>query len=107
MTVTGKTIGEMIEKNDIRRENLDEFARQRSLAAPGNVRTKEASSQNKSYDTPDRDAVNGCIRAVEFAYSQDGGLAVLYGNIAERGVYRKNRWGRRVDLGDGRSGLHL
>jgi dihydroxy-acid dehydratase len=89
MTVTGETMGEMIEKNDIRRENLDEFARQRSLAAPGNVRTKEAFSQNKSYDTPDRDAINGCIHSVEFAYSQDGGLAVLYGNIADEGCIVK------------------
>lgn len=89
MTVTGETLGEMIAKNDIRRDNIDEFARQRSLAAPGNVRTKEAFSQNKFYDTPDRDAINGCIRAVEFAYSQDGGLAVLYGNIAQDGCIVK------------------
>ncbi len=89
LTVTSETIGEMIEKNDIRREPLDKFARQRSLAAPGNVRTKEAFSQNKSYDTPDRDAINGCIRATEFAYNQDGGLAVLYGNIAEEGCIVK------------------
>lgn len=89
MTVTGETLGEMIAKNDIRRDTVDEFARQRSLAAPGNVRTKEAFSQNKFYDAPDRDAINGCIRAVEFAYSQDGGLAVLYGNIAQDGCIVK------------------
>jgi dihydroxy-acid dehydratase len=89
MTVSGKTLGEVLEKNDIRREHLDEFARLRSLAAPGNVRTKEAFSQNKAYDTPDRDALNGCIRAAEFAYSQDGGLAVLYGNIAQDGCIVK------------------
>lgn len=88
-TVTGETLGELIAKNDIRRDNVDEFARQRSLAAPGNVRTKEAFSQNKFYDTPDRDAINGCIRAVEFAYSQDGGLAVLYGNVAQDGCIVK------------------
>ncbi len=89
MTVTGQTLGEMIAKNDIRREQSDEFARQRSLAAPGNVRTKDAFSQQKYYDTPDRDAINGCIRAAEFAYSQDGGLAVLYGNIAKEGCIVK------------------
>jgi len=89
MTVSGLTLGELIEKNDIRRDTADEFALQRSLAAPGNVRTKEAFSQSKCYDTADRDAVNGCIRAVEFAYSQDGGLAVLYGNIAEDGCIVK------------------
>jgi dihydroxy-acid dehydratase len=89
MTVSGETIGEMIAKNDIRRDDIDEFARQRSLAAPGNVRTKEAFSQNKFYDTPDRDAITGCIRAAEFAYSQEGGLAVLYGNIAQDGCIVK------------------
>jgi dihydroxy-acid dehydratase len=89
MTVSGQTIGEVIAKNDIRNEGVDEFATQRSLAAPGNVRTKEAFSQNKTFDTADRDSINGCIRAVEFAYSQDGGLAVLYGNIAEKGCIVK------------------
>jgi dihydroxy-acid dehydratase len=89
MTVSGETLGEVIAKNDIRRDNLDEFAQRRSLAAPGNVRTKEAFSQNKQYATPDRDAINGCIRAAEFAYSQDGGLAVLYGNIAQDGCIVK------------------
>jgi dihydroxy-acid dehydratase len=89
MTVSGETLGEMIAKNDIRRDTTDDFARRRSLAAPGNVRTKEAFSQNKQYDTPDRDSINGCIRVAEFAYSQDGGLAVLYGNIAQDGCIVK------------------
>jgi dihydroxy-acid dehydratase len=89
MTVTGETLGQLIEKNDIRREQVDEFATRRSLAAPGNVRTKEAFSQNKTFDTADRDSINGCIRALEFAYSQDGGLAVLYGNIAQDGCIVK------------------
>jgi dihydroxy-acid dehydratase len=89
LTVSGETIGQMIDHNDIRREQTDEFATRRSLAAPGNVRTKEAFSQNKQFDTADRDSINGCIRAVEFAYSQDGGLAVLYGNIAQDGCIVK------------------
>jgi dihydroxy-acid dehydratase len=89
LSVTGETIGETIAKNDIRRDAVDDFARRRSLAAPGNVRTKDAFSQNKQFDTPDRDAINGCIRAAEFAYSQDGGLAVLYGNIAKDGCIVK------------------
>jgi dihydroxy-acid dehydratase len=89
MTVTGETLGQLIEKNDIRRERVDEFATRRSLAAPGNVRTKEAFSQNKTFDTADRDSINGCIRATEFAYSQDGGLAVLYGNLAQDGCIVK------------------
>jgi len=89
LTVSGETIGEMIEHNDIRMEKTDDFAMRRSLAAPGNVRTKEAFSQNKQFDTADRDSINGCIRAAEFAYSQDGGLAVLYGNIAKEGCIVK------------------
>ena len=89
MTVSGETMGEMLEKNDLRREQTDEFATRRSLAAPGNVRTKEAFSQSKQFETADRDAINGCIRAAEFAYSQDGGLAVLYGNIAKEGCIVK------------------
>ncbi|MGE0821903.1 MAG: dihydroxy-acid dehydratase [Candidatus Binatia bacterium] len=89
ITVSGQTLGEVIEKNDIRRETCDDFAVQRSLAAPGNVRTKEAFSQSKSWETADRDAIHGCIRAVDFAYSQDGGLAVLYGNLAKDGCIVK------------------
>src|SRR5215470_13284405 len=89
LSVTGETMGETIAKNDIRRDSTDDFARRRSLAAPGNVRTKEAFSQNKQFDTADRDSINGCIRAAEFAYSQDGGLAVLYGNIAKDGCIVK------------------
>ena len=78
-TVTGLTMGEMLNSNDIRREHTDEFAHKRSLAAPSNIHTKEAFSQNPYYDTSDKDAINGCIRSTDFAYSQDGGLAVLYG----------------------------
>jgi dihydroxy-acid dehydratase len=53
------------------------------------VRTKEAFSQGKFYDEPEIDAATGCIRDVEHAYSKDGGLAVLFGNIAEDGCIVK------------------
>lgn len=88
-TVTGQTLGAMLDGNDIRRDTIDEFAHRRSLAAPCNKRTKEAFSQDATFETADRDAVGGCIRSVEFAYSQDGGLAVLYGNLAEDGCIVK------------------
>ena len=88
-TVTGQTLGTMLDSNDIRRDTIDEFAHRRSLAAPCNKRTKEAFSQDATFETADRDAVGGCIRSVEFAYSQDGGLAVLYGNLAEDGCIVK------------------
>ncbi len=89
MTVSGQTIGQMLATNDIRAETPDDFAHQRSLAAPGNVRTKQGFSQQKYYEHADLDAINGCIRAGEFAYSQDGGLAVLFGNLAENGCIVK------------------
>ncbi len=57
-------------------------------AAPGNVPTQQAFSQNKRWEL-DLDRANGCIRNKENAYSQDGGLAVLYGNIAPDGCIVK------------------
>ena len=62
---------------------------ERFKAAPGGVRTTEAFSQNRQWKTLDTDRTNGCIRDAEHAYSQDGGLAVLFGNIAERGCVVK------------------
>jgi len=57
--------------------------------APGGVRTNKAFSQGKYYDEAETDAATGCIRSVEHAYSKDGGLAVLFGNIAEDGCIVK------------------
>ena len=89
-TVAGLSIGELIAANDIRSEGeIDEFARRRALAAPGNARTKEAFSQENFYEESDTDSEKGCIRSVEHAYSQDDGLAVLFGNIAEEGCIVK------------------
>ncbi|MDH5694126.1 MAG: dihydroxy-acid dehydratase, partial [Gammaproteobacteria bacterium] len=64
---------------------LDSFYR----AGPGNVRTTEPFSTEKRWDKLDSDRKNGCIRSVEHAYSKDGGLAVLYGNIALDGCVVK------------------
>ncbi|HID83334.1 MAG TPA: dihydroxy-acid dehydratase [Chromatiales bacterium] len=58
-------------------------------AAPGGVPTQVAFSQDKRWESLDLDRENGCIRDVEHAYSTDGGLAVLYGNIAEDGCVVK------------------
>ncbi len=58
-------------------------------AAPGGVPTQVAFSQNKLYKSLDLDRENGCIRNLEHAYSQDGGLAVLFGNLAEDGCIVK------------------
>ncbi|MCG8147886.1 dihydroxy-acid dehydratase [Moraxella sp. PS-22] len=64
-------------------------ARERYIAAPGGVRTTKAFSQNNAWSNLDVNRESGCIRSKEFAYSQDGGLAVLFGNIAERGCVVK------------------
>ena len=87
-TVHSPTMGQALEHWDIMRtqdEKVLEFFR----AAPGNVPTQVAFSQSKRYDTLDTDRVNGCLRDKAHAYSQDGGLAVLYGNIALDGCIVK------------------
>jgi dihydroxy-acid dehydratase len=88
-TVHAKTMGEAIDANDIRRETSTAEAKQRALAAPGGVRTIVAFSQDKYFADPDVDVEKGCIRDVAHAYSKDGGLAVLYGNIAAEGCIVK------------------
>ena len=88
-TIQGRTIGEVIEYFDVNRNPPDdvvEFYR----AAPGGIRTTEAFSQSKRYNTLDLDREGGCIRSIEHAYSQDGGLAVLEGNIAIDGCIVKS-----------------
>ncbi|EIC23413.1 dihydroxy-acid dehydratase [Thiorhodovibrio frisius] len=62
---------------------------QRYLAAPGGVPTQQAFSQNERWPALDLDRDRGCIRRLESAYSRDGGLAVLYGNLAEDGCIVK------------------
>ena len=66
----------------------DERVNNMFKAAPGGVPTQEAFSQSRRWDL-DKDRQNGCIRSKDHAYSQDGGLAVLYGNIAVDGCVVK------------------
>ena len=87
-TVHTKTMGESLDKWDINR-NPDDSVTEYFSAGPGNVRTVEAFSQSKRWPSLDLDRANGCIRDIEHAYSQDGGLAVLYGNIALDGCIVK------------------
>jgi dihydroxy-acid dehydratase len=87
-TVHSRTIGDAIDRWDIMREPsaaVQRFYR----AAPGGVRTTEAFSTERLWDDLDTDRKSGCIRSGENAYSQDGGLAVLYGNIAPDGCIVK------------------
>ena len=87
-TVHSATMGEAIEQWDIRRTQ-DEAVLAYFKAGPGNVPTQTAFSQNKRWETLDLDIENGCIRDIEHAYSTEGGLAVLYGNIAVDGCIVK------------------
>jgi dihydroxy-acid dehydratase len=88
-TVHAETLGQAIDENDIRRPSAGDGARRRTLAAPGGVPTTIAFSQDKYFAEPDLDREKGCIRDREHAYSADGGLAVLYGNIAKDGCIVK------------------
>jgi dihydroxy-acid dehydratase len=89
LTVHSDSMGAAIDENDIRRPTASTAAKQRALAAPGGVATKVAFSQDKYFPEPDADRERGCIRDVEHAYSKDGGLGVLYGNLAKDGCIVK------------------
>ncbi|MCT8743030.1 dihydroxy-acid dehydratase [Glaesserella parasuis] len=87
-TVLGLSLAEQIAKYDIvltKDEAVHKFFR----AGPAGIRTTKAFSQDTRWDTVDDDRQNGCIRSKEFAYSQDGGLAMLSGNIALDGCIVK------------------
>ena len=86
-TVHSATVADGLKKWDIAVSDDDE-AKLRFSAAPGNVPTQKAFSQNKRWSL-DLDRANGCIHDLKHAYSMDGGLAVLYGNIAEQGCIVK------------------
>jgi dihydroxy-acid dehydratase len=88
-TVHTETMGAAIDQNDIRRPTATAAAKERALAAPGGVATKVAFSQDKYFRDADVDRERGCIRDHEHAYSKDGGLGVLYGNIAADGCIVK------------------
>ncbi|MDR0509773.1 MAG: dihydroxy-acid dehydratase [Rikenellaceae bacterium] len=83
------SLAEAIAENDIMCQTATEEARQRALAAPGGRFNLVMGSQNARYDAPDVDRKHGCIRSAEHPYSADGGLAVLFGNIARRGCIVK------------------
>ncbi|HVR64393.1 MAG TPA: dihydroxy-acid dehydratase [Polyangia bacterium] len=88
-TVHAATVGTALAAEDLRSPGSSAAARQRALAAPGGVPTQVAFSQDKYFAEPDGDREKGCIRDVPHAYSQDGGLAVLHGNIAADGCIVK------------------
>ena len=81
--VDGMTIGEAMEKYNIANEPDIYYS------APGNRFSTKMGSQCEKYDSLDIDRANGCIRDLEHAYTKDGGLAVLFGNIAQDGCVVK------------------
>ncbi|PLX77223.1 MAG: dihydroxy-acid dehydratase [Azoarcus sp.] len=87
-TVHSKTLGDALARWDIMQAH-DKAVFDFFLAAPGGVPTQVAFSQNRRWNELDMDRVKGVIRSKANAFSQDGGLAVLYGNIAEKGCIVK------------------
>ncbi|MDO4159187.1 MAG: dihydroxy-acid dehydratase [Prevotellaceae bacterium] len=87
--VDGKLLGEQLKKYDITVDNVDEDANRIYQSAPGRVFSTKMGSQDAQWGTLDADRENGCIRDIEHAYTKDGGLAVLFGNIAQDGCVVK------------------
>jgi dihydroxy-acid dehydratase len=87
-TVHAPTLGQALDRHDVGRAPAPEVSTF-SRAAPGGVATTEAFSQERRYPELDLDRRQGCIRDAAHAYTRDGGLAVLFGNLAERGCIVK------------------
>ena len=87
--VDGTTLAEAIEHYNINKENPDPEALRIYRSAPGGKFCITLSAQDAMYDTLDTDRATGCIRDLQHAYSKDGGLAVLKGNIAQDGCVVK------------------
>ena len=87
--VNGATLGEDIDKYSILKENIDPEADRIYHSAPGGVFSNVMGSQDAQWESLDTDRENGCIRDIEHAYTKDGGMAVLFGNIAQDGCVVK------------------
>lgn len=89
MRVDGKTLGEQLRKYDITGNGIDGDAERIYRSAPGRKFSIVMGSQDEQWDTLDTDRSAGCIRDIEHAYTKNGGLAVLFGNIAHDGCVVK------------------
>ena len=87
--VNGSTLAEDIEKYSILRDSVNPEAQRIYSSAPAGVFCNQLGVQNTMYETLDIDRENGCIRDIEHAYTKDGGMAVLFGNIAQDGCVVK------------------
>ena len=83
------TLADALKEHDLRSPDVTEAAKEKYKSAPAGFRNLVLGSQNAVYNEFDLDREKGCIRDVEHAYSKDGGLAVLFGNIAKNGCIVK------------------
>ena len=88
-TVSGATLGAVLDEWDVRRAAVSSAVAEFYRAGPAGIPTQTAFSQSTRWPSLDLDAVDGCVRSVEHAYSADGGLAVLFGNLAPDGCVVK------------------
>ncbi|MDO4994818.1 MAG: dihydroxy-acid dehydratase [Bacteroidales bacterium] len=87
--VDGATLGEDIQKYSILVKDIDPEAQRIYSSAPANRFCNQLGVQDTQWESLDTDRANGCIRDIEHAYTKDGGLAVLFGNIAQDGCVVK------------------
>lgn len=87
--VNGSTLGEDIQKYDITAESIDTEADRIYHSAPSGKFCTQMGAQDTQWPALDTDRATGCIRSLEHAYTKDGGLAVLFGNIAQDGCVVK------------------
>ncbi|MCI6618113.1 MAG: dihydroxy-acid dehydratase [Prevotella sp.] len=87
--VDGMTLAQAMKRYDITGPEVDPEADRIYHSAPGNRFSTQMGSQNSQWESLDTDRANGCIRDLEHAYTKDGGLAVLFGNIAQDGCVVK------------------
>ena len=88
-TVHSSSLAEFLAEWDLGSSSVSDEAVELYHGAPGGVRTTRPYSQSARWETLDQDRTNGCIRDAEHAYTADGGLAVLYGNLAPDGAIVK------------------
>ncbi len=87
--VNGRTLAQDIEQYSILKEKIDPQALRIYSSAPGGRFCNQLGMQDSTYKTLDTDRENGCIRDIAHAYTQDGGMAILFGNIAQDGCVVK------------------
>ena len=87
--VNGRTLEEDIQKYSILKAEVDPEAKRIYSSAPAGVFCNKLGVQNTMYETLDTDREKGCIRDIEHTYTKDGGMAILFGNIAQDGCVVK------------------